>query len=588
MDNGDFIISLKDVTYYHVGKDTPTLNNLNLQIRRGSLSMIIGPSGSGKTTLCDILAGVIPHIYGGKLSGDVFIDGLNSKTQKEYDIALKVGKVFQDPEVMFSMLEVEDEVAFGPENLEFEPADIAASVERSLEYTELQEFRHNLVWELSGGQVQRLGLACILAMSPPIIVLDEPTANLDPIATQKVHSLALKLKDEGKTIILVTKETDEFLEQADEIFVLKEGQIVCSGSPQEIIDTHGDYLANELGIWLPEVCEVALGLRQKGLRANSHLPLNVEDTLTILEGPSIEFITKLESDSITSDDQLRNMPVLISAEDISYTYPNGRRALKGISFEVHQGDLLAIIGRNGAGKSTLSKLLVGLLKPTSGTLKLFGKDARQWEVADLSERIALVFQNPEHQFLTDTVFDEIAYSFNRRGVMDPQELKEEVVRLLKLLDLEDVANDHPFALSAGKKRRLGVAAMLVGSPQVFLVDEPTYGQDKAMTISLMELMLQLRDMGITIIIITHSMRLVEEYAERVIVMNEGIKTFEGTPQNLFAQPEIMAQASLTVTTLQALITELDKKGKNIPPGVKSVTTFLQTISFPGTPLGDKS
>lgn len=588
MDNGDFIISLKDVSYYHVGKDTPTLNNLDLQIRRGSLSMIIGPSGSGKTTLCDILAGVIPHIYGGKLSGDVIIDGLNSKMQKEYDIALKVGKVFQDPEVMFSMLEVEDEVAFGPENLEFEPTSIAASVERSLEYTELHELRRSLVWELSGGQVQRLGLACILAMSPPIIVLDEPTANLDPIATQKVHALALKLKNEGKTVVLVTKETDEFLEQADEIFVLKEGHIVCSGTPQEVIDEHGDYLADELGIWLPEVCEVGLGLRQKGLHTNPHLPLNVEDALTILEGPSIEFITDLPSVSIDVATPPIDMPLLISAKDITYTYPNGRRALNAISFEVRQGDLLAIVGRNGAGKSTLSKLLVGLLKPTNGTLKLFGKDALQWEVADLSERIALVFQNPEHQFLTDTVFDEIAYSFNRRGQMDPAELNEEVTRLLKLLDLEDVAKDHPFALSAGKKRRLGVAAMMVGSPQVLLVDEPTYGQDKAMTSSLMQLMLKLRDMGITIIMITHSMRLVEEYAERVIVMNEGLKTFDGNPRQLFAQPEIMAQASLAVTTLQTLITQLDLKGKKLPPGVKSVTTFLEAINLLNASPSDKS
>ncbi|HEX2979833.1 MAG TPA: ABC transporter ATP-binding protein, partial [Anaerolineaceae bacterium] len=269
----------------------------------------------------------------------------------------------------------------------------------------------------------------------------------------------------------------------------------------------------------------------------------------------------------------------ISARDLTYAYPNSRQAVKGISFEVRRDDFLAIVGRNGAGKSTLSKMLVGLQKPQAGSLNMFGKEARDWNVADLSRKIALVFQNPEHQFLTDTVFDEIAYSFRTKtsGTIDPKEMEQSVKRVLKMLDLEDVAGDHPFSLSAGRKRRLGVAAMLVGSPEVLVVDEPTYGQDKKMTGSLMDLMMQLRSMGITILMITHNMRLVQEYAERVIVMNEGLITFDGYPGDLFGNANLLEQASLTVTSLQTLVERMRANGQPVPERVKSCADFLAAI-----------
>jgi energy-coupling factor transporter ATP-binding protein EcfA2 len=583
--NNDAIISLKGVSYYHAGRDTPALQDIDLQVKRGALSMIVGPSGSGKTTLCDIIAGVIPHLYGGRLTGEVTIDGLNTVEHEVYETALKVGKVFQDPEVMFSMLEVEDEIAFGPENLSMPAKEIAEIVERVLGYVQLTKVRHNLVWELSGGQIQRLGLGCILAMQTPIIVLDEPTANLDPVATRNVHALALKLKEEGATVILVTKESDEFLAQADWIFVLNKGRLEFSGRPQEIIDHHGNYLAQELGIWLPEICELGIGLRNRRCLPVAHIPLTVEDALSTFKNAKLEFSTPFDgpnaNDRTDCGGHSAERPVLIAARDLTFSYSGDRPALKGVSFEVRRGDLLAIVGRNGAGKSTLSKLLVGLLRPQGGTLELFGQDATKWQIPELARKIALVFQNPEHQFLTDTVFDEIAYSYlsQSAGDIEPDELKRSVNHMLAMLGLEDVAHDHPFALSAGNKRRLGVAAMLVGSPEVLVVDEPTYGQDKAMTRSLMDLVLGLRSKGIAIIMITHNMRLVEEYADQVIVMNEGLITFDGIPADLFSHLDIVERASLSITSLHILLDALRQEGKSIPP-VKSVDEFLNVISRP--------
>ncbi len=584
IDNNDPVVELQDVSYTHVGKDAPTLRNVNLTIQRGTVNMIVGPSGSGKTTLCDIISGIIPHLYDGELTGNVLVDGLDTREHDVNHIARKVGKVFQDPEVMFSMLKVEDEIAFGPENLGFDLPAMKAAVDASLEYVDLVPLRNSLVWELSGGQVQRLGLGCILAMKTPVVIMDEPTANLDPLATRNVHSLIMRLRSEGTTVILVTKELDEFLAQADQVLVLDQGQIVLTGTPQEIIDDHGDFLAEELGVWLPEVCELGLGLRKDHLLVGQHIPLTVESALEALNQNHIQFLKEVPKEQVDLRPNANRVhgqgPVLISAENLRYRYPSGRQALKGISFEIHHGDLVAIVGRNGAGKSTLSKLLVGLLKPTDGDLNLFGKQAAEWKITDLSNKIALVFQNPEHQFLTDTVYDEIAYGYIANGVTDEDELDRSVERILDMLDLKDVVHDHPFALSAGKKRRLGVAAMLATSPEVLVVDEPTYGQDKAMTNSLMNLILQLRDSGITIIMITHSMRLVEEYVDHAIVMNEGLITFDGNTSDLFCQTEILEEASLTVTTLQELISDLCEIGKQVPEEARSVSDFIAAVSQP--------
>jgi energy-coupling factor transporter ATP-binding protein EcfA2 len=551
--SNDVIISLEDVSYAY--GQQPAIRNVSLAIRRGTLTIVVGPSGSGKTTLCDVLAG-IPHVYGGRLSGKAVVDGLDLGRAGLADIARKVGKVFQDPEVMAAMLEVEDEIAFGPENMAIETGAIGALVEECLTWCDLHPVRHNLVWELSGGQIQKLGLAAILAMQPPVIILDEPTANLDPLATRAVHDLVLQLRRQGTTVLLVTKELDEFLAQADQLLVMEGGELALAGPPQAVIDAHGARLLEELGIWLPEPCEIGLGLRAAGLLNGRSIPLTVRDTLGLVQDLGIRFSGS--NGRCAPRAAAPESPVLACARGLRHTYGRSE-ALKGTDFEIRQGELLTIVGRNGAGKSTLSRLLTGLLKPEKGQLQLFGRDAAHWRVGDLAHKVGLVFQNPEHQFLTDTVFDEIAYGCRQAGE-DEEEVARKVGRLLARLDLEDVAGAHPFSLSAGKKRRLGVAAMLVGSPELLIVDEPTYGQDRAMTRSLMELMLELKEAGITIVMITHDMRLVQEYGERVLVMNEGEIVFDGPVTGLFARPEILERASLAAPPLQELLVAWDHAG----------------------------
>lgn len=570
----DLLVDVQAVTYTHWNHSAPTLNDLSFSIRRGTLNMMVGPGGSGKSTICDLLSGKIPHLLEGELTGDVYVDGSNTRDLEVKDISHKVGYVFQDPESMFATLTVEDEIAFGPENLKQERSVIRLAVEELLESTQLSPFRDHLVWNLSGGQVQKLGLAAILAMRPQLIILDEPTSNLDPVATRSVHALVRSLRDAGMTVLLVTRELDDFLADADQLLVLENGHIAASGKPADVLLASGLYMTESLGVWLPETSEIGIELLRTGDWPVERIPITITEAVDLLNKAG------LRKDNISGQPaQTHAGPgeVLISAKDLTYTYAGGTQALKGVSLEIRAGEMLAIVGRNGAGKSTLARLLVGLLKPPSGELSLFGKPANQWKVHTLANHIALVFQNPEHQFLTDTVEDEIEYSLLARGVTSAEERKSTIQKTLEQLGLGDVTGVHPFALSAGMKRRLGVATMLVSQPQVLIVDEPTYGQDKQMTQTLMSLMEEIRARGIAVVMITHDMRLVQEYAERVVVMSEGKIHYDGSPAQLFHLEEVLRRANLRPTILLELMQALEEQGTQFSGEIRKTSDFINAL-----------
>lgn len=513
-----------------------------------------------------LLNGIIPQILGGKLTGKVTVDGQDVSKTPVQDLAKSTGMLFQDPEWMFATLKVEDEIAFGPENLKREPADILKSVERSLDYVGMQSLRKNLVWALSGGQTQKLGLAAVIAMQTPLIVLDEPTANLDPATTHSVHELILRLRDEGKSVVLVTKDLDEFMAEADDMILLADGRVIAQGAPREVVAMFGRRML-ELGVWLPETTEIGLLLKAAG-KPISQIPITVEEAVHVLAN------AHFSAPQITSRIDKKDN-VLIHAQNAEFMYGNKFKALRGVSFEIRQGEIVAIVGQNGAGKSTLSKLLVGLLRPTGGEITMFGRKSRQWKVQDLATQIALVFQNPEHQFLCDTVREELAYSLLAQGIDDKTIVATRVQDMLKRLEITETSDSHPFSLSAGAKRRLGVATMLIaGSARLLIVDEPTYGQDRRLTESLMNLINNLQQEGITVIMITHDMRLVEEYIDRAIVMADGQKIFDGTPDRLFQSPEVLERASLRATTLRRLVEGLRSCGVDVPDGLNTVDEFI--------------
>jgi energy-coupling factor transport system ATP-binding protein len=323
---------------------------------------------------------------------------------------------------------------------------------------------------------------------------------------------------------------------------------------------------------LPESTEVGLRLRQRGLLEDQAVPITIAEAANAFSGFQFK-APRAQTDVATRGD------LLVRAENIRFGYSRKSQALRGVSFEINQGELIAIVGQNGAGKSTLSKLLVGLLKPTGGHLTLFGRKARSWNAQDLANDVALVFQNPEHQFLCDTVREELEYSLLAKGIDEPVEVRRRVDNMLTRLEISDAENSHPFSLSAGAKRRLGVATMLVGGrARLLIVDEPTYGQDKRLTESLMELINNLRREGITVVMITHDMRLVDAHIDRAIVMASGEKIFDGTPGELFSSPEAVERASLRPTGLRRLVEELRRCNVEVPEGLNTVQAFVEAIT----------
>ena len=570
------IVQLKNVSFRFQDKENPVLKGLTFSLKKGSFNILVGPGGSGKSTLCKVLDGRIPHLIPGVQEGEVLLEGRSTSQIAMKDISCCAGSVFQDPETMFATLSVEDEIAFGPENLLHDREKILSDVEELLDMTGIGLYRHNLVWNLSGGQIQKLGLAAVLAMEPRLIILDEPTANLDPAATRQVHELILKLRDRGMTVLLVTRELDDFMAEADSILVLREGSLVYQDEPYSLLKDHGREMES-LGIWLPETVEIGLGL----LRTNHHLdkiPITVDETIAVLE--SLDLCPSGTKLSGRPETERISDNVLIRGHNIRFSYGNGLYALKGIDLEIREGEMLAIVGRNGAGKSTMARLLIGLNKCREGELTLFGKSSGKWKVPDLANHISLVFQNPEHQFLTDTVAEEIEYSLQSQGIFDKQELSSRRDEILEMLNLQNEKNSHPFALSAGNKRRLGVATMLVGDPKVLIVDEPTYGQDKEMTSTLMKLMTDIRARGIAVVMISHDMRLVSEYADRVVVFSEGKKHFDGLPTELFGKSDILENASLQPTLLFQILQKLSRKGVLCSGNIPGTDALLKILMNP--------
>lgn len=579
MENKPFI-EVKDVFYTHWNQEEPTLKGVSLEIYPNTINVLVGPGGSGKSTLCSLFNGEIPHLLGGKFEGCVLVDGKDTNLEPVKNLSQQVGHMLQDPETMFATLYVEDEIAFGPENLLLEKEEIIQRVEKLLEDIQLKPFRKNLVWNLSGGQIQKLGLAVILAMQPAMIVLDEPTANLDPQATRDVHELVMKLRDDGMTILLVTRELDDFiLTTADQLIVLDDGKIMATGAVQSVLADYGQEMLDRLGIWLPESVEIGIKLRDS-LKLNlQKIPISISETIQTLEENNLLRKKITNCETRISGKLAGDLIPLISGRNLAFSYNNGFKALDDVSFDVFPGEMLAIVGRNGAGKSTLAKLMVGLQKPQEGQLTLFSKPAKEWKVETLAEHIALVFQNPEHQFLTDTTYDEIAYSLMTRGIVDPEEIRVQVEEWMQRLELSDFTKTHPFALSAGKKRRLGVATMLVCNPKVLLVDEPTYGQDKEMTETLMQLMENIRAQGVTVVMITHDMRLVQEFASRVLVMAEGKILYEGDPAQLFESEELLHAANLRPTLLQELLREFQNRGGQVDCLIRNTDQFLEALTY---------
>lgn len=474
------ILELQNVTYTYDGEELPVWRLLSCAFYEGKIHAISGPSGCGKSSILYLIDGLIPHMYEGKLEGKVILRDEDITDKLPRYRCEDIGFVMQNPESQFCTFTVEEELAFGMENLGLPADEMERRIKEVLAFVGMQGFEDRDLERLSGGQKQKIAIASVLVTKPSILLLDEPTANLDPESRRQIFNLIVRIaREENITVVIVEHNILEIMDEVDRFIALdKDGNVIldCDGGSEE-----------------------ELAWRNK----NQHMPAIPEHEPTRIDEPVV---------------QIRNL---------SFAYPipgkkhqKGKQILSNLSLDIYKQDFLAIVGENGVGKSTLMKLLFKVNQPDSGDISVFGKSLKAYSTKELYHQMGLVFQNPENQFITNTVYDEMMFSLKRVKISQGEK-ESRVQSMLEQFHLEPAKEKSPFVLSQGQKRRLSVASMLLTNQKILFLDEPTYGQDFENRQELMKDMQALIEQGITIVMITHDLSLVKQYATRVVEIKKG-------------------------------------------------------------------
>lgn len=545
------IVHINDLRFRYRGAKGPALDGVSLELRQGEFLAVMGPSEAGKSTLCATLNGLVPHYHKGKFEGSVVVFGRDTRQFTVAEMAQDVGLVFQDFEGQLFSTNVELEIAFGPENFAVPRPEIARRIDENLAYVGLEAQRGRPPSTLSGGQKQKLAIASVLAMNPRLLVMDEPTTDLDPISKLGVFEIAQKLRQRHDlTLIVVEHETEEVL-SADRLLLLDHGRVVQLGPTREVLGQVD--LLEGMGV-------MPLGVAKFFHRMGApQLPLVPEEGVEVFRAQGWRLSDEKYGQVLAEDKKKaeRAGEVVIRCSDLMHTYPSGVQALKGIDLEIRRGEMVAIVGQNGSGKTTLVKHFNGLLLPTGGQVEVGGKPTREQGVFLLGQKVGYVFQNPDHQIFSDTVFDEVAFSLRLRHLSDA-EIKSRVEEALDAVGLAGAEQEDPFSLTKSGRQRVAVASILAARPEVLILDEPTTGLDYAEQRSMMGLVRKLNENGSTIIFVTHHMWVVAEYADRVYVMKDGQILLQGSTRDVLAHEAELRQASLRPPHLVTFSNRLGK------------------------------
>ena len=550
------LLSLRGVAITHEGEKAATPAAVTFDIAPGEVVLLLGPSGSGKSTLTLALNGLIPQAVPADVRGSIRISGRAAETATVAELSTQVGMVFQDPDAQLVTGTLLDEVAFGPENLRMPVADVLARTEAALRRVGLWERRTENPDRLSGGGRQRLAIACALAMGSPLLVLDEPTANLDPQGIEEVYAALGELVAAGdRAILLVEHNLDAAIGFVDRAVVLdQEGRVVADGTVDAVLRDRADEL-HDMGVWLPTSALAALRLRRAGY-ALEPLPLTPDELRAALDAAPEPPAAGRVDERVAGVTPRGDRDPVISVRRLGLT--SGRtRVLHDVDLEVPHGAFVAVIGANGAGKTSLIQAIAGVVPPPRGTVHVAGLDVGRTDARTLSSRIGFVFQNPEHQFIANTVFDEIAHGLRLQRLPE-DEVRERAEALLERFGLAAKAQTHPFLLSGGQKRRLSVGTALVAGAAVLALDEPTFGQDRARADELLGLLRELNRDGTTILVVTHDMQLVAEYADTAVVLADGRVLAHAPTADVFADTALIARAGLRPPPLARALTGLTR------------------------------
>ena len=534
----DKYISFNQFTFQYDAQAEATIKNISFDIAKGEKVLILGPSGSGKSTLAQCLNGIIPNINKGQAQGQVTIGGQDIFNQSIYDRSQLVSTVLQDPDGQFIGLTVAEDLAFSLENDCVNQGEMKDKVALWAERLNLSSLLGHRPQDLSGGQKQRVSLAGVLIDESPILLFDEPLANLDPKSGQETIALIDKIHKEveATTIIIEHRLEDVLYRPVDRVLLVNDGKLLFNGSPDELLSTT---LLLDNGIREPLYVTV---LRQLGFNTKSAEQLSQLETLD-LSGLSLPDRTrKVPSESQTT-------PIL-EVEELKVGYGDNLPIIENMSFSLKKGERLAIVGKNGAGKSTLAKALCGFV-PSHGKLTYKGQDISQDSIAERSERIGFVLQNPNQMISQAMIFDEVALGLRLRGV-DESEVEERVYEVLKTCGLYSFRKWPISALSFGQKKRVTIASILVLKPEIIILDEPTAGQDYQTYTDIMTFLDSLQQQGHTIVMITHDMQLMLEYSDRCLVVVDGAIIADDNPVAILNQHDLLEAANLKQTSLYTL------------------------------------
>lgn len=561
-------------------QDNPwCLKGIELEVNRGEFFGITGPSGAGKTTLCKCIMGVIPHglkipfgLYNYHIQGRVFLDGelitgvdpAGHVVDGEARGTLlgrgvaspKAGMVFQDPETQFIRMSVLHEVAFGLQLLKLPREEIERRVREALELVGLgyliddAEYIHPN--DLSGGQKQRVAIASYLALRPELLILDEPTSDLDPRGKSEVIETVRMLHDQHHVTVIMVEQDPELLRRfCDRVALIEDGQVRLVQPSAEFYRQVSEL--RDCAIYKFEVSEIAV---QSTIRLGGNVPISIEECVSC-------FPTDLDSSYQPPDPVPQGEP-LLEVRDLQYVYEDGTHALQGVNFTLYKGEILALLGTNGSGKTTVGKILNGIYQPSAGSVRVLGMDIAKRAVRkQLPRYVGYVFQNPDHQIFTRKVRDEISYGLKNLDLPE-EERRERMQQALEAVGLAGQADEDPLFLGKGQRQRLAVASILAMRPQIIIVDEPTTGQDYRMVSSIMELLEELQRQGNTVLIISHDMTLVANYCHRVVVLLNGRDVFTGSPRELFSDPENLRATQLCAPQAITLSVAMRERNPEFP------------------------
>ena len=544
------MIEIRELTFKYNGAKKNALDKISLEIEKGDFVGIIGESGAGKTTLCNCINGLIPHHYNGDFYGSVKVDGKDTFDIDAGKLALKVASVFQDIESQITGYFVEDEILFGLENFGIPAEQIERRIITSLETLGISELRYKEISSLSGGQKQKVVIAAILALEPDILVLDEPTGELDPASSVQIFEMLKKLNEEkGITIVVAEQKIMLLCEFVKKLIVLEHGTCVHYGEIRSTL-THQREM-EEAGINCPRVLTltgkmVAEGLAPKGMKPEDRICLNVQEAADFVRKVTGKKLVADENkvtkstENFTASADSANKDIVLEFSNVGFSY-NETANVHDLNVKVHKGDFISIIGSNGAGKSTFSKLTNGLLKPSKGDVFVLGKNTKQEKVSALAKHIGFLFQNPDRQICCATVREEIAFSLRNNGITE-DEIKVRVEKTLNEFGFD--GDTEPFNMSRGQRQRLCLACLIALNPEILILDEPTTGLDYRECMEVMSRIRELNENGTTVIMVCHDMEVVLDFAKTVIVMNRGEILGQGETRTVLSDKTLLHKARL--------------------------------------------